>query len=69
MNENEQNISERSKKLLDEVKARRNKPYGVQLGERMAQWIIYTVAIVTLGTPLGLWVKFFWLDYILQVCR
>lgn len=44
------------------------KSVGTRVGEQVATVTIWTIAIFLLGTPLGLWVRLFWLDWVLQVC-
>jgi len=42
---------------------------GKQTGEQIATLTVWTLAVMILGRPLGLWIKLFWLDYVLQICR
>lgn len=42
---------------------------GTRTGEQVATVTVWTLAVFLLGTPLGLWIKLFWLDWALGVCR
>jgi hypothetical protein len=42
---------------------------GNQIGEQIATFTVWTLAIMIVGTPIGLWIRLFWLGWVLQICQ